>query len=231
MKKTLSHSSPLPFFAEPRPAPATSTTIIPPRPRSGQHRRHETAVLAGCCFFCHQRVFEHVKGVNPKWLRVNICWPAIPAAPGRTAIYQMVRHRNHLPCLVAGPLRPKVDLLRQLLQIYFRGAHDPTERRPGHRQRPHLPLRGFPPSACSGKDLPRLYIAQLDFRRMLSSGPPHRHQVDRARLLERGAITRNILSLTPDQPYSAIKRRPGSPPQESGRHITQYRPSRSTGAR
>lgn len=96
------------------PAPAVDT----PGAEAG---RHETAVLAGGCFWGLQGMFEHVKGVE----RVVAGYSG---GSRETAHYEMVgTERTGHAESVEITFDPKQVSYGELLRLFFAVAHDPTE--------------------------------------------------------------------------------------------------------
>jgi peptide-methionine (S)-S-oxide reductase len=90
--------------------------------RPSTHRREATAVLAGGCFWGVQWVYEHVKGV------VSV----ESGYAGGTTVQPSYRQVNTGATGHAETVRivydPDVVSYRQLLEVFFLVAHDPTSR-------------------------------------------------------------------------------------------------------
>jgi len=93
--------------------PASGTTVLPPRA--------DTAVFAGGCFWGIEAVFEHLKGVTS----------AVSGYAGgtvRSPSYEQVStgrtgHAESVEVIYD----PAVISYAQLLEVFFKVAHDPTE--------------------------------------------------------------------------------------------------------
>lgn len=81
----------------------------------------ETAVFAGGCFWGVDAVFKHIKGVS------NVI-SGYAGGAGSTAHYELVSNGNtgHAES-VRVVYNPAQVTYRQLLQVFFSVAHDPTE--------------------------------------------------------------------------------------------------------
>ena len=83
--------------------------------------RTETAIFAGGCYWGVEAVFEHLRGV--KSAVSGFATPATdPVAAGTSA----ARHRTHAEAVLI-EFDPEVVTYQQLLEVFFRIAHDPTE--------------------------------------------------------------------------------------------------------
>ena len=105
----------------------------------------DAAVLAGGCFWGMEAVFEHVKGVTRR--RLGLCRRRRDATPITTRSARTTGHAE----AVRITYDPGADQLRQLLQIYFTVAHDPTQvNRQGPDIGPSYRSAIFPQSAATG---------------------------------------------------------------------------------
>ena len=119
-------------------------------------RTSEVAILAGCCFWGVQAVYQHTKGVTN----------AVSGYAGgeqRTAHYEMVgTGRTGHAEAVEVTFDPRVVSYGQLLQIFFSVAHDPTElNRQGPDDGPQYRSTIFPMNDEQAK-VAKAFIAQLN---------------------------------------------------------------------
>jgi peptide-methionine (S)-S-oxide reductase len=90
-------------------------------PRPAAAAPTETAIFAGGCFWGMEAVFESLRGVKE-------AMPGYTGGTGDTAHYEMVSTgtTGHAES-VRVTFDPTVISYQQLLEVYFRIAHDPTE--------------------------------------------------------------------------------------------------------
>ena len=109
----------------------------------------ETAVLAGGCFWGMEGVFEHVKGVG------NV----VSGYAGGTRSFSGGAKRTGFAEAVRISFDPSQISYRQLLEIYFAVAHDPTQ---VNRQGPDIGTRyrsAIFPQSASQKQVAQQFIA------------------------------------------------------------------------
>ena len=116
----------------------------------------ETAVLAGGCFWGMETVFEHVKGVTD-------VVSGFAGGSASDATYDAVSsERTGHAEAVKITYDPKQISYRQLLQIFFTVAHDPTQvNRQGPDTGPSYRSAIFPQNAGQARAA-RAFIASLD---------------------------------------------------------------------
>ena len=100
-------------LSKPLPTPPASKTSA---------KNEQTAVFAGGCFWGLEAVFEHVKGVT------NVVNGYSGGASAKTADYETVStgETGHAESVKIA-YDPAQISYRQLLQVFFSVAHDPTE--------------------------------------------------------------------------------------------------------
>lgn len=162
---------------------------------------HETAVLAGGCFWGVQGVFEHVKGVNR----------AVSGYAGgteTTAHYDLVStgttgHAESVEITYA----PSQITYGQLLRIYFSVVHDPTQL---DKQGPDVGTEyrsAVFPQNDTQKRVAQSYIAQLNDAKVF--GAPIVTRIENApEFVPAEAHHQDFLNSNPTNPYIAINDMP-----------------------
>ncbi len=162
---------------------------------------HETAVLAGGCFWGVQGVFEHVKGVNR----------AVSGYAGgteTTAHYDLVStgttgHAESVEITYA----PSQITYGQLLRIYFSVVHDPTQL---DKQGPDVGTQyrsAVFPQNDTQKRVAQSYIAQLNDAKVF--GAPIVTRIENApEFVPAEAHHQDFLNSNPTNPYIAINDMP-----------------------
>ncbi|SMF69561.1 peptide-methionine (S)-S-oxide reductase MsrA [Allosphingosinicella indica] len=160
----------------------------------------QTAVLAGGCFWGVEAVFEHVRGV--KSAVSGYAGGSAEDATYAKVSSERTRHAEAVK-IVFDPALVSYD---QLLQVYFRVAHDPTElNRQGPDVGPSYRSAIFPQSAAQ-KQAAVAWIAKLD-----KSGAYKRPVVTR---IETGtfypaeAYHQDFMRRNPLHPYIVVNDRP-----------------------
>jgi peptide-methionine (S)-S-oxide reductase len=176
-----------------------------PRPAAdepaGVPGAHETAVLAGGCFWGVQGVFEHVKGVNR----------AVSGYAGGTeptAHYDLVKTgtTGHAES-VEITYDPSQITYGQLLQIYFSVVHDPTQL---DRQGPDVGTQyrsALFPQNDEQKKVAQSYIAQLNDAKVFGAPIVTRIE-DAAEFVPAETHHQDFLNSNPTYPYIAINDMP-----------------------
>jgi peptide-methionine (S)-S-oxide reductase len=180
-----------------RVAPAVETATLVPPPtvdEATSDATHETAVLAGGCFWGVQGVFQHVKGVTN----------AVSGYAGgkkETAQYEVVStgQTGHAES-VQVTFDPEQVSYGKLLQVYFSVAHNPTElnfQGPDHGTQYRSAL--FPLDEGQRK-VAAAYIAQLDAAKAF--GKPIVTKIEPFKgFYAAEGYHQNFLTLNPDYPY------------------------------
>ena len=162
---------------------------------------HETAVLAGGCFWGVQGVFEHVKGVNR----------AVSGYAGgteTTAHYDLVSTgtTGHAES-VEITYDPSQITYGQLLRIYFSVVHDPTQL---DKQGPDVGTQyrsAVFPQNDTQKRVAQSYIAQLNDAKVF--GAPIVTRIENApEFVPAEAHHQDFLNSNPTNPYIAINDMP-----------------------
>ncbi len=171
------------------PAPAVDETLA-------SSPGHETAVVAGGCFWGIQAVFQHVKGVVS-------ATSGYSGGSAATAEYEIVSTgtTNHAES-VKIVFDPSKVTYGQLLQVFFSVAHDPTQL---NRQNPdegtqYRSVVFF--SNDEQKKIAQDYIAQLDQAKVF----PHKivtQVVPLKAFYPAEGYHQNYAKLHPDNPYIA----------------------------
>ncbi|MGA7050895.1 MAG: peptide-methionine (S)-S-oxide reductase MsrA [Mycobacterium sp.] len=162
---------------------------------------HETAVLAGGCFWGVQGVFEHVKGVQR----------AVSGYAGgteTTAHYDLVSTgtTGHAES-VEITYDPSQITYGQLLRIYFSVVHDPTQL---DRQGPDVGAQyrsAIFPENDPQKRVAQTYIAQLNDAKVF--GAPVVTRIENApEFVPAEAHHQDFMNSNPSYPYIAINDMP-----------------------
>jgi peptide-methionine (S)-S-oxide reductase len=176
------------------PAPAVDEPV-------GTPGAHETAVLAGGCFWGVQGVFEHVKGVNR----------AVSGYAGgteSTARYDLVSTgtTGHAES-VQITYDPSEITYGKLLQIYFSVVHDPTEL---DRQGPDVGTQyrsAIFPQNETQKKVAESYIAQLNDAKVFDA--PLATRIENAgEFVPAEAHHQDFMNANPTNPYIAVNDMP-----------------------
>jgi peptide-methionine (S)-S-oxide reductase len=168
---------------------------------SGTPSGHETAVLAGGCFWGVQGVFEHVKGVDR----------AVSGYAGgteATAHYDLVSTgtTGHAES-VQITYDPSQISYGQLLQIYFSVVHDPTQlNRQGPDEGTQYRSAIFAQNETQ-KRIADAYIAQLDKAKVFDAPIVTRIE-NAAEFVPAEAHHQDFLNSNPTYPYIAINDMP-----------------------
>lgn len=139
----------------PFPAPAVDETLAPAK-------SHETAVLAGGCFWGVQAVFEHLKGV--KSVTSGYSGGLVKSPSYESVSTGLTGHAES----VSITYDPSKITYGQLLMIFFSVAHDPTQL---NRQGPDTGSQYRSEIFYSSEEQKRIaeaYIAQLKAAKVYS---------------------------------------------------------------
>jgi peptide-methionine (S)-S-oxide reductase len=176
------------------PAPAVDEPV-------GTSGAHETAVLAGGCFWGVQGVFEHVKGVNR-------AVSGYAGGAASTASYDQVSTgtTGHAES-VQITYDPSKITYGQLLRIFFSVVHDPTQL---DRQGPDVGTQYrsaiFPQNETQQR-IAESYIAQLNDAKVF--GAPIVTRIENATVfVPAEAHHQDFLNSNPTNPYIAINDMP-----------------------
>jgi peptide-methionine (S)-S-oxide reductase len=178
-----------------------SLTTIPNATAAPVAPTEETAVFAGGCFWGVDAVFKHVKGVSG-------VVSGYAGGSAATARYELVSNGNtgHAEA-VRVQFNPEQVSYRQLLQVFFSVAHDPTQL---NRQGPDV----------GSQYRSAIFYTSPDQQKMVQSTI---QQLIAARAFSRPIVTQvvplqqfypaeeyhqNYLALHPDQPYIVIHDKP-----------------------
>ena len=176
---------------------ATSLLAGPVSGSAAAQRPTETAVLAGGCFWGMEAVFEHVKGVTD-------VTSGYAGGNAKDAKYDRVssEESGHAEA-VRIRFDPRQVSYAQLLKIYFRVAHDPTQlNRQGPDTGPSYRSAIFPQSAAQ-KQLAASFIKQLRAAKLpvvtrIESGPFYPAE----------AYHQDFMRKHPSYPYVVVNDRP-----------------------
>ena len=190
-----------PFSELGRAAPAVNVPAPAVDEPVGAPGAHETAVLAGGCFWGVQGVFEHVKGVDQ-------------AVSGYTGGTEQDAHYDLVSSGTTGDAEsvqvaydPSQITYGQLLRIFFSVVHDPTEL---NRQGPDVGTQYrsaiFPQNETQRK-VAASYIAQLNDARVF--GAPIVTRIENATaFVPAEAHHQDYLNSNPTTPYIAVNDMP-----------------------
>ena len=190
-----------PFSELGRAAPAVNVPAPAVDEPVGAPGAHETALLAGGCFWGVQGVFEHVKGVNR----------AVSGYAGgteTTARYDLVSTgtTGHAES-VEITYDPSQITYGQLLRIYFSVVHDPTQL---DRQGPDVGAQyrsAVFPQNDTQKRVAQSYIAQLNDAKVF--GAPIVTRIENApEFVPAEAHHQDFLNSNPSYPYIAVNDMP-----------------------
>ena len=190
-----------PFSELGRAAPAVNVPAPAVDEPVGAPGAHETAVLAGGCFWGVQGVFEHVKGVDQ-------------AVSGYTGGIEQAAHYDLVSTGTTGnaesvqvAYHPSQITYGQLLRIFFSVVHDPTEL---DRQGPNIGTQYrsaiFPQNATQRK-VAASYIAQLNDARVFGAPIVTRIENTTA-FVPAEAHHQDYLNSNPTTPYIAVNDMP-----------------------
>src|SRR4051812_26816074 len=99
----------------------SATLLAPSSPaRAGRPPAEEVAVFGAGCYWSSEAVFEHLKGVKEV-----VAGFAVPAASTDSSAHAS-RHTGYAEAARV-TYDPSRITYRQLLEVYFLAAHDPTE--------------------------------------------------------------------------------------------------------
>jgi peptide-methionine (S)-S-oxide reductase len=182
-------------------APATNIPVPAVDEPVGTPGAHETAVLAGGCFWGVQGVFEHVKGVNR-------AVSGYAGGSASTASYDQVSTGTTGQAeSVQITYDPSQITYGQLLRIFFSVVHDPTEL---NRQGPDTGTQYrsaiFPQNETQQR-IAEAYIAQLNDAKVF--GAPIVTRIENATgFVPAEAHHQDFLNSNPTNPYIAINDMP-----------------------
>ena len=177
---------------------------------------HETAVVAGGCFWGVQAVFQHVKGVIT-------ATSGYSGGSAKTADYEIVSsgttgHAESVQIVYD----PSEITYGELLRIFFSVAHDPTQR---NHQGPDEGTQYRSAIFFANqeqKSIAEAYIAQLDQAKVFSQ-PIVTVVVPLAGFYPAEAYHQNYAALHPNQPYIVFNDAP------KVEHLRQVFPDLYTG--
>ena len=161
----------------------------------------ETAVFAGGCFWGVDAVFKHVKGVSE-------VMSGYAGGSATTALYEQVSKGNtgHAEA-VRVRFNPEQVSYRQLLQVFFSVAHNPTQL---NRQGPDVGTQYR--SAIFYTNPEQQKLAQATIQQLTAARTFSRPIVTQVVPLQRfypaEEYHQNYLALHPDQPYIVIHDKP-----------------------
>ena len=173
------------------PAAVPAPNVDEPRAAASGH---ETAVLAGGCFWGIQAVYQHVKGVIS-------ATSGYSGGNAKTAEYETVSsgdtgHAESVQIVYD----PSQVTYGELLRIFFSVAHDPTQlNRQGPDEGTQYRSSIFYANA-EQKRIAESYIAQLDQAKIFSH-PIVTKVVALQQFYPAEAYHQNYAALHPDQPY------------------------------
>jgi len=177
---------------------------------------HETAVVAGGCFWGVQAVFQHVKGVIT-------ATSGYSGGSAKTADYEIVSSgRTGHAESVQIVYDPSEITYGELLRIFFSVAHDPTQR---NHQGPDEGTQYRSAIFFANqeqKSIAEAYIAQLDQAKVFSQ-PIVTVVVPLAGFYPAEAYHQNYAALHPNQPYIVFNDAP------KVEHLRQIFPDLYTG--
>jgi peptide-methionine (S)-S-oxide reductase len=176
------------------PAPAVDEPV-------GTPGAHETAVLAGGCFWGVQGVFEHVKGVNR-------AVSGYAGGSASTASYDQVSTGTTGNAeSVQITYDPSQITYGQLLRIFFSVVHDPTQLdRQGPDEGTQYRSAIFPQNELQQR-IAESYIAQLNDAKVF--GAPIVTRIENAtQFVPAEAHHQDFLNSNPTNPYIAINDMP-----------------------